>query len=97
MRSDRSDEQGTNANGREVAVKVLRDMAALDDKEFTNEFQTLAKLDHENIVQLVGYCNESEPVVVDCDGRQVAAEKLHVALCFEYVNNGSLGNYISGD
>ena len=97
MRSDRSDEQGTNANGREVAVKVLRDMAALDDKEFTNEFQNIAKLDHQNIVQLVGYCKESEPVVVEYDGRQVAAEKLHVALCFEYVNNGSLGNYISGD
>ena len=72
-------------------MKVLRDMAALDDKEFTNEFQNIAKLDHQNIVQLVGYCKESEPVVM------VAAEKLHVALCFEYVNNGSLGNYISGD
>ena len=78
-------------------MKVLRDMAALDDKEFTNEFQNIAKLDHQNIVQLVGYCKESEPVVVEYDGRQVAAEKLHVALCFEYVNNGSLGNYISGD
>jgi len=50
----RSDELGTNANGKEVAVKVLRDMAALDDKEFMNEFQNLAKLDHQNIVQLVG-------------------------------------------
>ncbi|XP_066336971.1 receptor like protein kinase S.2-like isoform X3 [Miscanthus floridulus] len=89
--------KGTDANGREVAVKVLRDMAALDVKKFTNEFQTLAKLDHENIVQLVGYCNESEPVVVDYGGRQVAAEKLHVALCFEYVNNGSLGNHISDE
>ena len=72
-------------------------MAALDDKEFMNEFQNLAKLDHQNIVQLVGQCNESESVVVECDGRQVAAEKLHVALCFEYVNNGSLGDHITGD
>ncbi|CAM0149650.1 unnamed protein product [Urochloa decumbens] len=89
--------KGTYTNGKEIAVKVLRDMAALDDKDFKNEFQNLAKLDHQNIVQLVGYCNESEDHVVEQDGRQFTAQKLHKALCFEYVDNGSLNKYISGD
>ncbi|CAL4985694.1 unnamed protein product [Urochloa decumbens] len=89
--------KGTYTNGKEIAVKVLRDMAALDDKDFKNEFQNLAKLDHQNIVQLVGYCNESEDHVVEQDGRQFTAQKLHKALCFEYVDNGSLNKYISDE
>ncbi|CAL4994058.1 unnamed protein product [Urochloa decumbens] len=89
--------KGTQRNGKEIAVKVLRDMAALDEKDFKNEFQNLVKLDHQNIVQLVGYCNESENHIVEHDGRQVTAEKLHMALCFEYVDNGNLNKYISDE
>ncbi|XP_066339736.1 receptor like protein kinase S.2-like isoform X4 [Miscanthus floridulus] len=85
-------------NGKEIAVKILRDMAALDDNAFRNEFQNLARLDHRNIVQLVGYCNESEKQTVERDdGTEVIAEKMHVALCFQYVENGSLHKHISDE
>ncbi|TVU24827.1 hypothetical protein EJB05_27287, partial [Eragrostis curvula] len=89
---------GALENGTKVAVKVLRDMAALDDKAFRDEFQNVARLKHQNIVQLLGYCDESEKITVELDdGTKTPAEKIHKALCFEYVDNGSLHKYISDE
>ena len=89
-------EQGTHADGKEIAVKVLRNInLLLDDKTFSNEFQTLAKLKHQNIIQLLGYCKEAEERLVEYEGRQVIADELHVAICLEYADKGSLHKYIS--
>ena len=41
--------------GKEIAVKRLHQLEELDDKEFCN----LSKVDHENVVKLLGYCHES--------------------------------------
>ncbi|XP_044450722.1 uncharacterized protein [Triticum aestivum] len=89
--------KGTRENGEEIAVKVLQNMTGFDNKEFEKEFENLRRLKHQNVVELLGFCNESEKVVAEYNGKQVIAEKMHTALCFEYVCNGNLAEYISDD
>jgi interleukin-1 receptor-associated kinase 1/coatomer subunit beta' len=84
-------------NGAQIAVKVLHNISGPDDKEFHKEFDNLRGLKHPNIVELVGFCNESEEELVVFEGKQVVAERLRMALCFEYVHNGSLQKRISGN
>ena len=57
---------------------------------------SLYHVQHENIVQLVGYAVETEERVIDRFGRNIVVEISNRALCFEYVQNGSLERYISG-
>ncbi|KAM3213897.1 hypothetical protein ACQJBY_066371 [Aegilops geniculata] len=52
-------------------------------------------LKHQNIVQLVGFCNETEKVAAKYEGQMVVAEVIHRALCLEFVPNGSLGKFLS--
>jgi len=74
----------------------LRDVN-LDFKQFQNEFYNLTKLKHQNVVQILGYCYEIEkkPFIMP-DGRKVFVEETHIALCFQYLHNGSLENHLSG-
>jgi len=53
--------KGVTKNGEDVAVKKLklRDVN-LDIKQFQNELYNLTKLKHQNIVQILGYCFETE-------------------------------------
>lgn len=87
--------KGVSENGAQIAVKVLHNISGPDDKEFHKEFDNLRGLKHPNIVELVGFCNESEEELVVFEGKQVVAERLRMALCFEYVHNGSLQKRIS--
>jgi len=89
--------KGVCGNGRDIAVKVLKNMSGIDSREFQKEFDNLRRLKHQNVVQLVGFCNESSKVVAQYNGKQVIAEEIHTALCLEYVHNGSLSKYISAD
>lgn len=90
--------QGVFENGEDIAVKVLHNsISGLDGEEFRKEFQILRELKHQNVVELVGFCNEPEEVLVEHEGKQVVAIEMHRALCFEYVHNGSLHTYISGN
>ena len=90
--------QGVTKNGDDVAVKKLklRDVN-LDFKQFQNEFYNLTKLKHQNVVQILGYCYETEekPFIMP-DGSKVFVDELHIALCFEYLHNGSLEKHLSG-
>jgi serine/threonine protein kinase len=85
-------------NGQDVAVKKLKLCDTnLNDKQFQTELNNLRKLEHQNIVQILGYCYEIERIPFDIPDRsKVYLEKTHRALCFEYLDNGSLQKHLSG-
>lgn len=83
-------------NGETIAVKLLHSMPGLDDERFEEEFHNLARLQHKNIVRLVGFCHEIQREFVLHDGKMIFADSKHMALCFEYMHNGSLDKYIFG-
>ncbi|XP_047043744.1 G-type lectin S-receptor-like serine/threonine-protein kinase At1g61390 [Lolium rigidum] len=85
--------KGVNSNGKEIAFKKLK-ITGIDDSLFQKEFQNLKRLKHPNIVELVGFCNESEKFVTEYEGKLVTAEEIHTVLCFEYVSNGSLASHL---
>ena len=89
--------QGVLANGDTIAVKKLTwTMPGLQDKQYENEARHLMRLKHPNIVQLVGYCSETEKELVMHNGKYVYAEKSERLLCLEYMPKGSLRRYLSG-
>ena len=83
-------------DGQEVAVKKLHPRHGLDDKEFDNEFRNLREIRHPNVVRLLGYCYESRHKFVKHNGDLVRAQEIERALCFEYMQGGSLDKHISG-
>ncbi|KAF3777378.1 putative cysteine-rich receptor-like protein kinase 33 [Nymphaea thermarum] len=72
---------GQLPNGQEIAVKRLSCNTRNGPKQFHNEVQTLAKLQHKNLVGLLGGYMEGE-------------EKI---LIYEYVRNTSLDNFLFGE
>lgn len=70
--------KGKLGDGREIAVKKLSQSSGQGKREFVNEAKLLARVQHRNVVNLLGYCTFSE-------------EKL---LVYEYVSNESLDKHL---
>lgn len=81
-------------DGEEIAVKKLHQLQGLDDKSFDNEYRTLTKVNHPNVIRLIGYCHEARRKYVEYHGQIIAATVLERIICYEYMQGGSLNKYI---
>ncbi|KAK7362213.1 hypothetical protein VNO77_04319 [Canavalia gladiata] len=61
-----------------IAVKIIRNLGAQGDEAWQNEVTYLSKINHPNVVKLIGFCYEGE----------------HRMLVFEYMTGGSLADHL---
>ena len=89
--------QGELDGGELIAVKMLHPLQGLDEGLFKNEVcNNLFKVDHPNVIGLLGYCDEIHSEFVEHNGGKVSSKRVYRGLCFEYFPNGSLHKHLSG-
>ena len=72
--------KGVLTSGKEIAVKQLKTGSQQGEREFQAEVETISRVHHKHLVELVGYCVNK-------------AEKL---LVYEYVPNNTLQYHLHG-
>ncbi|XP_047057786.1 uncharacterized protein LOC124664274 [Lolium rigidum] len=77
-----------------IAVKKLSNAQDYDDKLFSDEINCLIRAKHRNIVRFLGYCAVTQLDLVKYGGKHVLADVRQRILCFEYVPNGNLYQYL---
>lgn len=73
--------RGTLDDGQEVAVKVRSATSTQGTREFDNELNLLSAIQHENLVPLLGFCNEYDQQI----------------LVYPFMSNGSLLDRLYGE
>nr|ALJ03415.1 symbiosis receptor-like kinase [Aeschynomene evenia var. serrulata] len=73
--------RGTLENDQVVAVKVRSATSTQGTREFDNELNLLSAIRHENLVPLLGYCNENDQQI----------------LVYPFMSNGSLQDRLYGE
>ncbi|CAO2143823.1 unnamed protein product [Urochloa humidicola] len=90
--------KGVLPEGGTIAVKRLDENAPVAaGKTFDTEVTNLMVLQHENIVQLVGFCHEAQKKVVQHNGRYVIVDMIESCLCYKYLPKGSLDKHLYAD
>jgi serine/threonine protein kinase len=79
-----------------VAVKKLNDEVGIEEKKFNQEVGCLMRVKHNNIVRFLGYCADTQGRMCDYGGNFVMADVRQRLLCFEFLPNRSLVEYITG-
>lgn len=89
--------QGILPDGGIIAVKRLTENSPVPPGEvFETEVANLMKLQHKNIVELVGFCLEAQRTFVVHEGRCLSAMVFERCLCYKYPLKGSLEKHFYG-
>ncbi|KAM3193098.1 hypothetical protein ACQJBY_069956 [Aegilops geniculata] len=81
--------KGKLPSGVEIAVKRFAASSTQGSAEFTAEIETIANLQHRNVIRLLGFCIRREK---DFLGFQIQQEEM--ILVYEYMPNKSLASFL---
>lgn len=80
--------RGQLKNGSVVAIRCVEMKKKYSTQNFVNHIELISKLRHRHLVSAIGHCFE-------CSLDDSSVNKVY--LVFEYVPNGTLRNWISGN
>ncbi|XP_039789310.1 uncharacterized protein LOC120655526 isoform X1 [Panicum virgatum] len=85
-----------------VAVKRLFSDKTIREESFHREVDNLMTVKHQNIVQFLGFCANTENIPIkDPESedyvKYIYVEKRERLLCFEYMSNGSLRRHLTDE